>query len=124
MRATGQGFSYNTGRAVGSLVPMVVGVLAADLGLGVAMGLCAACAYMLVLIATSMLPETRGQELETGIEPHAAAAFAATWRHPSRPSAPSNVRSYVVSGLAGPVCDGTDISPAKAGHYASTVDQA
>jgi MFS family permease len=75
VRATGQGFSYNTGRAVGSLVPMVVGVLAADLGLGVAMGVCAACAYMLVLIATSMLPETRGQELETGIEPHAAAAI-------------------------------------------------
>lgn len=75
VRATGQGFSYNTGRAVGSLVPMVVGMFAADLGLGVAMGLCAACAYMLVLIATSMLPETRGQELETGIEPHAAAAI-------------------------------------------------
>jgi MFS family permease len=75
VRATGQGFSYNTGRAVGSLVPMVVGMFAADLGLGVAMGVCAACAYMLVLIATSMLPETRGQELETGIEPHAAAAI-------------------------------------------------
>jgi hypothetical protein len=75
VRATGQGFSYNTGRAVGSLVPMLVGMFAADLGLGVAMGLCAACAYMLVLIATSMLPETRGQELETGIEPHAAAAI-------------------------------------------------
>src|SRR5262245_54849172 len=75
VRATGQGFSYNTGRAVGSLVPMVVGMLAADLGLGIAMGLCAACAYMLVLIATSMLPETRGQELETAIEPRAAAAI-------------------------------------------------
>ena len=65
VRATGQGFSYNTGRAVGSLVPTLVGMLAADLGLGTAMGLCAACAYMLVLIATSMLPETRGRELET-----------------------------------------------------------
>jgi len=75
VRATGQGFSYNTGRAVGSFVPAIVGMLAANLGLGTAMGLCAACAYMLVLIATSMLPETRGQELETGIEPHAAAAI-------------------------------------------------
>jgi MFS family permease len=71
VRATGQGFSYNTGRAVGSLVPALVGMLAADLGLGTAMGLCAACAYMLVLIATSMLPETRGRELETAVQAHA-----------------------------------------------------
>ena len=67
VRATGQGFSYNTGRAVGSLVPALVGMLAVNLGLGTAMGLCAACAYMLVLIATSMLPETRGRELESGV---------------------------------------------------------
>ena len=68
VRATGQGFSYNTGRAVGSLVPALVGVLAGGLGLGTAMGLCAACAYMLVLIATAMLPETRGRELESDVE--------------------------------------------------------
>jgi MFS family permease len=68
VRATGQGFSYNTGRAVGSFVPALVGVLAANLGLGTAMGLCAACAYVFVLIATSMLPETRGRELETAVE--------------------------------------------------------
>jgi MFS family permease len=67
VRATGQGFSYNTGRAVGSLVPALVGVLAAGLGLGTAMGLCAASAYMLVLIATAMLPETRGRELESEV---------------------------------------------------------
>jgi MFS family permease len=72
VRATGQGFSYNTGRAVGSLVPMIVGMLAGNLGLGTAMGLCAACAYMLVLVATSMLPETRGRELESSIEPQVA----------------------------------------------------
>jgi MFS family permease len=76
VRATGQGFSYNTGRAVGSLVPMIVGMLAGNLGLGTAMGLCAACAYMLVLIATSMLPETRGRELESSVEPHVAPAVA------------------------------------------------
>jgi MFS family permease len=75
VRATGQGFSYNTGRAVGSLVPMIVGMLAANLGLGTAMGLCAACAYMLVLVATSMLPETRGRELESSVEPYVAPAM-------------------------------------------------
>lgn len=68
VRATGQGFSYNTGRAVGSFVPALVGVLAANLGLGTAMGLCAASAYVFVLIATSMLPETRGRELESTVE--------------------------------------------------------
>jgi MFS family permease len=65
VRATGQGFSYNTGRAIGSFVPALVGVLAASLGLGTAMGLCAACAYVFVLIASAMLPETRGRELES-----------------------------------------------------------
>jgi MFS family permease len=65
VRATGQGFSYNTGRAVGSFVPALVGVIAINIGLGQAMGICAACAYVLVLISSAMLPETRGQELES-----------------------------------------------------------
>jgi MFS family permease len=67
VRATGQGFSYNTGRAIGSFVPAVVGVAAARFGLGQAMGICAACAYVLVLVATAMLPETCGRELESGL---------------------------------------------------------
>jgi MFS family permease len=75
VRGTGQGFSYNTGRAVGSFVPALVGVLAAGLGLGTAMGLCAACAYVFVLIATAMLPETRGRELESTVEEHAHTAI-------------------------------------------------
>jgi MFS family permease len=65
VRATGQGFSYNTGRALGSMVPALVGVAAAGLGLGQAMGICAACAYVFVLIAAAALPETRGQELDS-----------------------------------------------------------
>lgn len=64
IRATGQGFSYNTGRAVGSLVPAIVGVAADGMGLGKAMGTCAVCSYILVLVAAAMLPETRGRELE------------------------------------------------------------
>lgn len=71
------GFSYNTGRAVGSLVPALVGVLAGGLGLGTAMGLCAACAYMFVLVATAMLPETRGRELEASVEPPVGPAIPA-----------------------------------------------
>ena len=67
VRATGQGFSYNTGRAVGSLVPAIVGIVASDIGLGQAMGSLAACSYVLVLVAAALLPETRGQELESAL---------------------------------------------------------
>lgn len=72
VRATGQGFSYNTGRAIGSFVPTLVGVGAARFGLGPAMGICAGSAYVLVLIATALLPETRGRDLESDIESQAA----------------------------------------------------
>ena len=75
VRASGQGFSYNVGRGVGSFVPALVGVLSDDIGLGTAMGLCAASAYMLVLVATALLPETRGRELEATVEQAAAVAL-------------------------------------------------
>ena len=78
VRATGQGFSYNTGRAVGSLVPALVGVLAAASGLGTAMGLCAACAYMLVLIATAMLPRHAGASSKRGRAARRMRPFAGT----------------------------------------------
>jgi MFS family permease len=63
VRGTGQGFSYNTGRAVGSIVPATVGYLGA-VHLGRAIGVCAVLSYVVVLIATAMLPETRARELE------------------------------------------------------------
>jgi hypothetical protein len=47
----------------------MVGVAAADMGLGQAMGIFAACSYVLVLIASALLPETRGQELENSVPP-------------------------------------------------------
>jgi MFS family permease len=65
VRATGQGFSYNTGRGVGSIVPAVVGYVGGAVQLGRAIGICAIFSYALVLIATALLPETRGKELET-----------------------------------------------------------
>jgi MFS family permease len=73
VRATGQGFSYNSGRAVGSFVPALVGVMAADLGLARAIGLCAMCSYAVVLVAAALLPETRGQELPQEIGQELAA---------------------------------------------------
>lgn len=68
VRATGQGFSYNTGRAVGSIVPAAVGFLSAGIGLGAAIGICAVSAYSMVLLAAALLPETRGAELATDPE--------------------------------------------------------
>lgn len=63
VRATGQGFTYNSGRAIGSVLPAIVGYLSAFTELGRAIGVCAFCSYVLVLIAAALLPETRGKEL-------------------------------------------------------------
>jgi len=63
VRASGQGFSYNFGRGIGALFPSVIGVLAASLGLGKAIGLFAAAAYLVLFAAALALPETRGKVL-------------------------------------------------------------
>jgi MFS family permease len=64
LRGTGVGFCYNFGRIVSALFPFLVGFLADRIGLGAAIGLDAAFAYSLVLIAVLMLPETRGKVFE------------------------------------------------------------
>jgi MFS family permease len=63
VRATGQGFCYNFGRGIAALFPALIGWLSASLGLGKAIGLFAAGAYAIVILAALMLPETRGREL-------------------------------------------------------------
>ena len=63
IRATGQGFSYNFGRAAGSLMPFVVGFVGTTVPLDEAIGACALFSYSLVLIAVALLPETRGKIL-------------------------------------------------------------
>lgn len=62
LRGTGQGFTYNFGRAVGALFPTVVGVLAASWGIGAAMAF-GAVGYAVALLALLGLPETAGREL-------------------------------------------------------------
>ena len=64
LRGTGQGFCYNFGRGIAALFPTLVGWLSSSLSLGVAIGLFAAGAYALVIIAALLLPETRGRELQ------------------------------------------------------------
>ena len=63
VRATGQGFSYNFGRGVGSLMPTVVGILGGTMALGQAIGICALFSYAVVLVAVALLPETRARAL-------------------------------------------------------------
>jgi len=83
VRGTGQGFSYNTGRAIGSFVPTAVGVVAGSIGLGPAMGICSASSYVLVLLAVAMLPETRGRELESTVTSGERGTIAAAYSpHP------------------------------------------
>ncbi|MFF3755125.1 MFS transporter [Streptomyces sp. NPDC002018] len=62
VRGTGQGFTYNTGRAVGAVFPTVVGFLATSWGVGGAL-VFGAVGYGLAVLALLGLPETRGREL-------------------------------------------------------------
>ncbi|WP_326724435.1 MULTISPECIES: MFS transporter [unclassified Streptomyces] len=62
VRGTGQGFTYNTGRAVGAAFPTTVGFLADSWGVGGAL-VFGAIGYALAAVALIGLPETRGKEL-------------------------------------------------------------
>lgn len=63
LRGSGQGFSYNFGRALGALFPTLVGYLSATMSLGHAIAMFAVSAYLIMIIAVAALPETRGKEL-------------------------------------------------------------
>jgi len=63
MRGSGQGFAYNFGRGIGALNPWLVGFLSASVTLGKAIAIFAAGAYVIMIIGTVALPETRGKEL-------------------------------------------------------------
>ena len=64
MRGSGQGFSYNVGRGIGALFPTLVGYLSARMGLGYAISVFAVVAYLTMVVATLLLPETLGRELQ------------------------------------------------------------
>ncbi|MEX3964561.1 MFS transporter [Paraburkholderia sp. EG286B] len=63
IRASAQGLCGNAGRAIGAIMPTMVGLFSAKLGLGAAMGICACVSYLLVVTAALLLPETRGRDL-------------------------------------------------------------
>ncbi|HEY4921691.1 MAG TPA: MFS transporter [Xanthobacteraceae bacterium] len=63
MRGSGQGFSYNFGRGIAALNPWLVGLLSKSLPLGQSIGVFAAIAYGILIIAALLLPETKGRVL-------------------------------------------------------------
>ncbi len=64
LRGNGIGFTFNTGRAIGASVPMLIGAYSATLGLGQSISLFAVIAYGLAIVAALCLPETRGKTLD------------------------------------------------------------
>jgi MFS family permease len=64
VRGSGQGFSYNFGRGIGALFPALVGYLSARITLGHAIAAFSLSAYLLMIAAVLLLPETRGKELK------------------------------------------------------------
>jgi sugar phosphate permease len=64
LRGSGQGFSYNLGRGVGALFPTLVGFLSARIDLGHAISLFAGTAYLLMIVAVLLLPETKAKVLQ------------------------------------------------------------
>ena len=63
VRGSGIGFCFNFGRGMGAVFPLLVGILSAALPLSSAIGIFAAAAYGLVVVAALLLPETRGRAL-------------------------------------------------------------
>jgi MFS family permease len=68
IRGSAQGLCGNAGRAIGAIMPTMVGVLSVKLELGAAMGLCACVSYLLVVTAALLLPETRGRDLTNMVD--------------------------------------------------------
>ncbi|MEG0975494.1 MAG: MFS transporter [Comamonas sp.] len=65
VRATGYGISYNVGRVIASLFPLTVGTLSTGtVDLGIAIAVVAGTGYAVVIIAASLLPETKGIRLD------------------------------------------------------------
>jgi len=69
VRASGQGFCYSAGRAIGAACPALIGVWSTHLSLGESIAGMTIASYALVVISAWALPETCGQVLriEAGV---------------------------------------------------------
>ena len=77
LRGTGVGFCYNFGRIASAAFPWLVGHMSESMPLGRAIGIDAALAYALVVVAVLALPETKGKRLDADGAPAVAPAPAA-----------------------------------------------
>jgi MFS family permease len=64
VRASAQGFAYNSGRVIAASFPPLIGFLSADYSLETMMGAFAMGSFACVIVATLLLPETRGRSLD------------------------------------------------------------
>jgi hypothetical protein len=65
VRGAGLGFCYNVGRGLAGVTPVLIGFKVEKTSLAHAIGAYATSAYVLVLLATALLPETLGRDLKT-----------------------------------------------------------
>jgi MFS family permease len=63
IRGTGQGFTYNTGRALSAFAPFTIGALARRSGIGPALTLTSAF-FVMGALMVFLMPETRGKKFE------------------------------------------------------------
>lgn len=63
LRGSGMGFCYNVGRGLAGITPLAVGSSVAALGHAQAIGLYVVGSYVLILLATAFLTETKGIDL-------------------------------------------------------------
>jgi MFS family permease len=63
VRGTAQGFCYNSGRAIGSFFPTIVGFVAAGWPLGLTIAVFSSLASAIMIVMLLLLPETRGRSL-------------------------------------------------------------
>ena len=64
VRGSGQGFSYNAGRALGAVCPAIIGRTSAHGSLADSIGVVTVIAYLLVIAMVWCLPETRARSFE------------------------------------------------------------
>ncbi len=80
VRGAGQAFAYNFGKGMGAFSVALVGLIAARGGLAEAIGAVSMVGYTVAIVATLLLPETRGLHLAAGMAQvsHNTAANGAT----------------------------------------------
>lgn len=75
IRGSGQGFCYNSGRAVGSIFMTIIGYATVVMPLGTAIALFSSLAMVLMIVMLLVLPETHGRAIAS-LEPGGDAARA------------------------------------------------